>query len=265
MDLCEPLNRAHSNQRKAERALRSGDISGAIKNFFTAAENFNAAETNLIGKTRRLTLDSDVHLLEALSYQRQFCLRQIDLLKAKLEQLQRQWKELMEQQKNFASLSNLDFEVARSEAAALGLFTDDDCIDTNELKHRVLAKIDEQDSLLEILAGDEKSTVDAPDEMTASKCPKTEKTVIEELRQCNEALRQFIVILLTELEAKKQEIEKLREEMRHLRPSSTFHAAGSSRPKEPGRNFPEMESQKLPELPPLELPSVRSLPKHEIL
>jgi len=277
MDLREPLNRAHSDQRKAERALRTGDICGAIKNFAVAAENFEAAEANLVGETRQQftvdrAVDSDIYALEALTAQRQFCLRQVDLLTVKLEQVRRQWLTLMEQQKDRAALSNLDYDRAKSEAVALGLCTDGDRIDTFELKQRLWEKINEQDSLLNQLESDEIGNAngaagggDAAMAMTASKCPKSDKTVIEELRQCNEALRQFIVVLISELEAKTEEIERLKKDMRHSQSPSPRRRASTTPSKTPAEKEADVKLSKLPELPPLEFPTVRSVPERKVL
>lgn len=266
MDLCEPLNQAHRDQRKAERALRSGNIREAIKNFSTAAANFDQAESDFVGNRRQpLTLDADSYAVEALIAQRRFCLRQVELLTAKLEQVQRHWQALMEQQKkqSASSLSNLDYDRAVSEAAILGYVSGGARFDTNDLKNRLWEKINEQDSLLERLESDgTEKPKGAGDFMEASKCPKSDRTVIEELRQCNEALRHFIVILLSELESKTKEIDLLKKELSHSHSPSHRQRASTSPAKAMGKERKRATSEAagaLPDLPPLEFPALRPL------
>jgi len=271
MDLREPLNQAHCDQRKAERALRSGKICEAIANFSKAAENFDAAESDFVGERRQpLTFDSDIYAIEALKAQREYCLRQVQFLTVELERVRRQWQALMERQKErgASSLSNLDYDRAVSDAAAAGFGAGPtgSRLDTNELKQRLWEKINQQDSLLGQLESDETENANAnanPAAMAASKCPKSDKTVIEELRQCNEALRRFIVILLNELESKTEEIDRLKKEMGHSRSPSHRQRASTSPSKGMERKRAASEAGKLLDLPPLEFPSLRPLADRE--
>lgn len=124
-------------------------------------------------------------IVESLQLQQRNCLLQIEHLTARLIELQLQ----------LSTASTVTMNESRN---------------TESLKQAIYEQVDQQDSLLTQLGYGPKKVEHIEPTMTASKCPKDDHIVIEELRLCNQELRRLIAVLLEELEAKTAELNRLK-------------------------------------------------------
>ncbi|XKL68602.1 hypothetical protein PGB90_006371 [Kerria lacca] len=97
-------------------------------------------------------------------------------------------------------------------------------LESRKIVHRdlLLRKIDEVDSLIEILNKKESKSKEDNHELSSSpgyssgtKHPKNDITVIEELHTLNNKLRELITQLLNELEESQKEVKMLREKVKY--------------------------------------------------
>lgn len=208
------LNLAHERQRRAEAFLREGKFEEAAKCHETVAELLAEAhaqlESNLIRVQESalpprvpqtfLTSIQSLVSLESLSLQRDYHKRQAAVVRMKQAQYEEYKTTLENQHKDFLSKQ----ATKNSEK--------DNCTDAraekfdSSLRQAIYKTIDEQDSLLSLI-----SLPDNDDK--AFKHPKDTGTVIEELRTVNCQLRCLVGNLLSQLEAKEEEVRKLTERL----------------------------------------------------
>ena len=131
----------------------------------------------------------------------------------------------------------------------------DDC-EEQERELVVYRTMEETDSLLTFLKKRADGSTDGhpknPLLKSASKIPKDEKQIVEELRIHNEALRNHVLQLLRELDERQRENANLRERLR-IHEEKKYMA--NSYDSETYFSVPISSGIDLPDLPPLEMPT----------
>ncbi|XP_072758845.1 nuclear receptor-binding factor 2 isoform X2 [Anoplolepis gracilipes] len=203
---------AHEKQRRAEALLRRGKFEEAAKCHETVADLLTKAhaqlESNLVHAPtlspqetpKFLTPIQSLVTLESLSLQQDYHKRQAAVVRMK----QAQYEEYK------ATLENHQKDLLSKHVAK---YTEkDNCTNIRtdkfdgSLRQAIYKTIDEQDSLL--------SLISLPDaEEKSFKHPKDTGTVIEELRTVNSQLRSLVGSLLSQLEAKEEEVRQLTERL----------------------------------------------------
>ncbi|XP_029167244.1 LOW QUALITY PROTEIN: nuclear receptor-binding factor 2-like [Nylanderia fulva] len=208
------LNLAHEKQRRAEALLREGKFEEAAKCHETVADLLEEAHAQLESSlihihaptlssqetAKFLTPIQSLVTLESLSLQRDYHKRQAAVVRMKQVQYEEYKTTLENHQKDL-----LNKHVAK--------YTEkDNCTNIRidkfdgSLRQAIYKTIDEQDSLL--------SLISLPDaEEKSFKHPKDTGTVIEELRTVNSQLRSLVGSLLSQLEAKEEEVRQLTERL----------------------------------------------------
>ncbi|XP_076240238.1 nuclear receptor-binding factor 2 [Calliopsis andreniformis] len=240
------LNAAHERQRRAEALLQEGRFEEAAKCHETVA--------SLLGEAQARLESSFVHLktsglssqpppaviasfhslvtLESLALQRDYHKRQAAVVRMKQARYEEYKTTLENQQREILSKQTpKQLEKDTTELPS-------DKFD-GSLRQAIYRTIEEQDSLL--------SLISLPNiEDKAFKHPKDTGTVIEELKTVNCQLRCLVGNLLSQLEAKEEEVRQLTEQL---------HAVSVS-PNDETRldNGHSLHLAPLPPLTPLEMP-----------
>ncbi|KAG5323294.1 NRBF2 factor, partial [Pseudoatta argentina] len=245
------LNLAHEKQRRAEALLREGKFEEAAKCHETAADLLAEAheqlESSLIhvhastlssqDTSKFLTPVHSLVTLESLSLQRDHHKRQAAVVRMK----QAQYEEYK------TTLENHQKDLLNKHAARYS--EKDNCADIRidkydgSLRQAIYKTIDEQDSLLSLI--DIKLPLSSTEEKSF-KHPKDTGTVIEELRTVNSQLRSLVGSLLSQLEAKEEEVRQLTERLYALSVNSSDDIRSEEHPLCP--------LDPLPQLTPLEMP-----------
>ncbi|XP_070153602.1 nuclear receptor-binding factor 2 [Polyergus mexicanus] len=239
------LNLAHEKQRRAEALLCGGKFEEAAKCHEIVADLLTEAHAQLKSNLvhihaptlssqetpKFLTPIQSFITLESLSLQRDYHKRQAAVVRMKQVQYEEYKATLENHQKDLLSK-----HVAK--------YTEkDNCTNIRidkfdgSLRQAIYKTIDEQDSLLGLIP--------LPDaEEKSFKHPKDTGTVIEELRTVNSQLRSLVGSLLSQLEAKDEEVRQLTERLYAV----SVNSNDDIRSEEPLRLAP------LPPLTPLEMP-----------
>lgn len=106
------------------------------------------------------------------------------------------------------------------------------------LRQAIYRTIEEQDNLLSLMS--------LPDDEQAFKHPKDTGTVIEELRTVNSQLRSLVESLLSQLEAKEQQVRQLTERLRSTQVDDNIEISSTDEH--------SLKLVPLPPLAPLEMP-----------
>ncbi|XP_011861277.1 PREDICTED: nuclear receptor-binding factor 2-like [Vollenhovia emeryi] len=210
------LNLAHEKQRRAEALLREGKFEEAAKCHEAVADLLAEAhaqlESSLIhvhastlspqDTSKFLTPIHSLVTLESLNLQRDYHKRQAAVVRMKQAQYEEYKTTLENHQKNL-----LNKHAARYSER-------DNCADARNdkfdgsLRQAIYKTIDEQDNLLSLI------DIKLPTaEEKSFKHPKDTGTVIEELRTVNSQLRSLVGSLLSQLEAKEEEVRQLTERL----------------------------------------------------
>ncbi|KAJ1526335.1 hypothetical protein ONE63_009484 [Megalurothrips usitatus] len=198
-----PLNRAHREDRRAQQHLKSGRFEEAVRCHQLAAKFIDDA----------ITVTSTPRALESLNLQKEFHLRQLQIVELKKAQL-RVLKEAIEtKRKMIAHMreKNRDGEQKGQEP--------------KNLQTAIYKTMQEADSLLiELLGGatSDEPTAKVTNQDTSdqdstptlnplgSKHPKEDRVVIEELHTLNNQLRDLINALMIQLDESERENKALR-------------------------------------------------------
>lgn len=162
--------------------------------------------------------------IESLKLQRDFHIRQTNMILIKKEQFEN-YKKALENRRRASNLSNNDFEDSHDN-------------ESTTIQVAIYRNMEEADSLLGMLikrgsSGNSDSeslksfsTTDTDEKLGSmdtidngvigSKHPKDESMVIEELRTLNEQLHTLVFKLVTQLDASKREVDSLREKVKQL-------------------------------------------------
>ncbi|XP_017761852.1 PREDICTED: nuclear receptor-binding factor 2-like isoform X2 [Eufriesea mexicana] len=240
------LNAAHERQRRAEALLQEGRFEEAAKCHETVASLLAEAHaqlessfvqlktSNLSSQTPPIVISSfhSFVTLESLALQRDYHKRQAAVVRMK----QAQYEEYK------ATLENQRREILSKQASKqVGKDTFEFTIDKfdGSLRQAIYRTIEEQDSLLTLIS--------LPIyENKPFKYPKDTGTVIEELKTVNCQLRCLIGSLLSQLEAKEEEVRQLTEQL---------HAVSATLNDETRLdNAHTLRLAPLPPLTPLEMP-----------
>lgn len=238
---------AHEKQRRAEALLRDGQ--------FEEAANCHETVASLLDEAHGQVESSFVHLrpsslssqdspsvvnsihslitLESLALQRDYHKRQAAIVRMKQAQYE-EYKTTLENQRREILSRQTPKQLEKDGATELPA---DKC--DGSLRQAIYRTIEEQDSLLSLIS------LPAEDD-TSFKHPKDTGTVIEELRTVNCQLRCLVSSLLSQLEAKEEEVRQLTEQL---------HAI-SVNPNDETRldNPHSLRLAPLPPLTPLEMP-----------
>ncbi|XP_012532683.1 nuclear receptor-binding factor 2 isoform X2 [Monomorium pharaonis] len=243
-----PLNLAHEKQRRAEALLQEGKFEEAATCHEAVADFLGEAhvqlESSLIhvhastlssqDSSKFLTPIHSLVTLESLSLQRDYHKRQAAVVRMK----QAQYEEYK------TTLENRQKDLLNKHAARYN--EKDNCTDIRidkfdgSLRQAIYKTIDEQDSLLTLIDIKLPST-----EEKSFKHPKDTGTVIEELRTVNSQLRSLVGSLLSQLEAKEEEVRQLTERLYAVSVNSNDGIRSEEHP---------LSLDPLPPLTPLEMP-----------
>lgn len=207
------MNAAHERQRRAEALLQEGRFEEAAKCHETVASLLGEAHAQLessfvhlkasnISSQTPPTVITSFHsyiTLESLALQRDYHKRQAAVVRMK----QAQYEEYK------ATLENQQREILSKQAPKqVGKDTTELATDKfdGSLRQAIYRTIEEQDSLLTLISlpGNEDK---------AYKHPKDTGTVIEELKTVNCQLRCLVESLLSQLEAKEEEVRQLTDQL----------------------------------------------------
>ncbi|XP_014468030.1 PREDICTED: nuclear receptor-binding factor 2-like [Dinoponera quadriceps] len=234
------LNLAHEKQRRAEVLLREGKFEEAASCHEHVADLLTEAhtqlESNLIcahtstlsSRETFLTSIQSLVSLESLSLQRDYHKRQAAVVRMKQAQYEEYKATLENQQKDFLSKQMAKHSEKDNTDVRLNKYD-------GSLRQAIYKTIDEQDSLLGLIS------IPSNDDK-AFKHPKDTGTIIEELRTVNGQLRDLVGNLLSQLEAKEEEVRQLTERLYAV---SVNPNNGIRSEEHPLRHAP---------LPPLEMP-----------
>ncbi|KRT80648.1 hypothetical protein AMK59_5096 [Oryctes borbonicus] len=208
------LNQAHLQHRRAEVHLKHRRFSEAIECHRKSAELLSEA----------LNYTQNLKAIESLKLQRDFHIRQTNVILIKKEQFEN-YKKALENRRRPSNFSNNDFEDAHEN-------------ESTTLQVAIYRNMEEADSLLGMLmkrgsSGNSDSeslrsfsTTDTDEKLgpldtldngiIGNKHPKDESVVIEELRTLNEQLHTLVFKLVTQLDASKREVDCLREKVKQL-------------------------------------------------
>ncbi|XP_073998065.1 uncharacterized protein isoform X2 [Rhodnius prolixus] len=197
MDNTSPLYLAHQNGRIADNHLKLRKYDEAVECHQKASELLAQA----------MTLTKYTKALESLQLQHDYHVKQTDIIKARKLQfeIRQQLIELRKKKK---------MEKRNSSAAVQK---------DQDLQWAILRTMEEADSLLGMLgrrgvvgedSRDGWQVENSPSSSDYVKHPKSEATVMEELRTVNTQLRGLVTELLSQLEVSRREIETLRARLR---------------------------------------------------
>jgi len=241
------LNLAHEKHRRAEALLREGKFEEAAKCHETVAdllaESYAQLEFSLIHASTLSSQDSSKFLtpihslvtLESLSLQRDYHKRQAAVVRMKQVQYEEYKTTLENHQKDLLNKQATRYS-ERDNYMDIGINKFD-----GSLRQAIYKTIDEQDSLLSLI--DIKLPPSA--EEKSFKHPKDTGTVIEELKTVNSQLRSLVGSLLSQLEAKEEEVRQLTERLYAV----SVNSNDNIRPEEH-----HLSLDPLPPLTPLEMP-----------
>ncbi|XP_034945240.1 nuclear receptor-binding factor 2-like [Chelonus insularis] len=208
------LNIAHEKQRKAEAFLHQGRFEDAAECHERVAgllsEVHNQLGVNFVEITPEQSITStdkkspisSIHsivALESLALQRDYHKRQAAVVRMKQAQYEEYKNTFEVQQKNLHSKHSTKHH-DKGFTASIGTEKFE-----GSLRQAIYKTIEEQDTLL--------SLISLPDDDQAFKHPKDTGTVIEELRTVNSQLRSLVESLLSQLEAKEQEVKHLTQQL----------------------------------------------------
>ncbi|XP_024887957.1 nuclear receptor-binding factor 2-like isoform X1 [Temnothorax curvispinosus] len=242
------LNLAHEKQRRAEALLREGKFEEAAKCHEIVADLLTEAhaqlESSLIhvrastlspqNTSKFLTPTHSLVTLESLNLQRDYHKRQAAVVRMKQAQYEEYKTTLENHQKDllnkhaarYSERDNADLRIDKFDGS---------------LRQAIYKTIDEQDSLLTLI--DIKLPPSA--EEKSFKHPKDTGTVIEELKTVNSQLRSLVGSLLSQLEAKEEEVRQLTERLYAMSVNSNDGIRAEEHP---------LCLDPLPPLTPLEMP-----------
>lgn len=230
---------AHYQQRRAETHLRYRRFEEAIECHQTAAKYLDEA-LNYVTVPRAT---------ESIRLQRDYHIKQQDVIRIKKEQFENYKKAVENQRRRMANaFNNKEFE-------------DKEGNESTSLQTAIYKTMEEADSLLEILikrgtsdsdsiksdissadTDDRVVTFDTVDgestssnQAMGSKRPKDDHTVIEELRTLNQQLHSLVYQLVTQLDASSREADALRARVKYLE-SERLKSENSQNDTEPLRN-----------------------------
>ncbi|KAL0126823.1 hypothetical protein PUN28_005294 [Cardiocondyla obscurior] len=242
------LNLAHEKQRRAEALLREGKFEEAAKCHETVANLLAEAhaqlESSLIyvhdstlssqDTSKFLTPIHSVVTLESLNLQQDYHKRQAAVVRMKQAQYEEYKTTLENHQKDLFNKHTAKYNEKDNADVRIDKFD-------GSLRQAIYKTIDEQDSLLTLI--DIKLPIA---EEKSFKHPKDTGTVIEELKTVNSQLRSLVGSLLSQLEAKEEEVRQLTERLYALSVNSNNDGIRSEeRP---------LCLDPLPPLTPLEMP-----------
>ena len=240
------LNAAHERQRRAEALLLQGRFEEAAECQETAASLLGEAQARLgstivhlntsgLSSQPSLAVNTSLHsfvTLESLALQRDYHKRQAAVVRMKQAQYEEYKATLENQQREILS------KQAPKQLGKDAIELPADKFD-GTLRQAIYRTIEEQDSLL--------SLIPLPNnEDKAFKHPKDTGTVIEELKTVNYQLRCLVGSLLTQLEAKEEEVRQLTEQLQA--------ASVSPNDETKSDNGHSLRLAPLPPLTPLEMP-----------
>ena len=196
-----PLNLAHREDRRAQNHLRAGRFDEAVKCHQLAAKYFEDA----------MNTTSTSRALESLQLQREYHLRQLQIVELKKTQLFIFKKALENKRKIMAHMKEKI------------LVCDQKGQEPKTLQTAIYRTMQEADSLFELLVhrggvgNDEQMSHDKDSEdiaptpqLVGSKHPKEDRVVIEELHTLNHQLRSLVNALMIQLDESERENKALR-------------------------------------------------------
>ncbi|XP_074106520.1 uncharacterized protein LOC141532194 [Cotesia typhae] len=200
------LNEAHEKLRRGDSLVQKRQFEEAADCYEEVADLFGKAHSQLsanLGIIQSLESSprnskSSIHsvvALESLALQSDYYKRQAVVVRMKQAQYDEYKNTLEIQQKNHLKKDAIKYNDKGSAASA-----ETDKFD-GSLRQAIYKTIEEQDTLLSLMP--------LPDDDQAFKHPKDTVTVIEELRTVNSQLRSLVESLLSQLEAKEQEVKQL--------------------------------------------------------
>lgn len=203
-----PLNQAHREDRRAQQHLKSGRFNEAVKCHQLAAKYIDDA----------MRVTSSPRALESLVLQKEFHIRQLEIVELKKTQLGLLKKALENKRRIMAHLRDKM------------LIGDQKGQEPKNLQTAIYRTMQEADSLLiELLGGAAtEDTVDGSNHETSdqdstpalnplgSKHPKEDRVVIEELHTLNIQLRDLINALMIQLDESERENKALRARITEL-------------------------------------------------
>ncbi|XP_076678378.1 nuclear receptor-binding factor 2 isoform X1 [Andrena cerasifolii] len=240
------LPKAHERQRRAEALLLQGRYEEAAECQETAASLLGEAQARLgstivhlntsgLSSQPSLAVNTSLHsfgTLESLALQRDYHKRQAAVVRMKQAQYEEYKATLENQQREILS------KQAPKQLEKDAIELPSDKFD-GTLRQAIYRTIEEQDSLL--------SLIPLPNnEDKAFKHPKDTGTVIEELKTVNYQLRCLVGSLLTQLEAKEEEVRQLTEQLQAASVSPNDETTSD--------NGHSLRLAPLPPLTPLEMP-----------
>ncbi|XP_015127065.1 nuclear receptor-binding factor 2 [Diachasma alloeum] len=241
------LNLAHEKQRRADVLLRSGRFEEAAECHENIAELLAETHAQISASfvdVRPLEISnhqdsclatSSIHssaALESLVLQRDYHKRQAAVVRMKQAQYEEYKSTLERQQRHLLSKqTSKNHDKGTAENAIPEKYE-------GSLRQAIYRTIEEQDSLL--------SLISLPEDGQPFKHPKDTNTVIEELRTANSQLRSLVESLLSQLEAKEQEVRQLTQRLQTRSIDSNEEIC-------PGEGH-SLRLAPLPPLAPLEMP-----------
>ncbi|KAF5269344.1 hypothetical protein FQA39_LY08736 [Lamprigera yunnana] len=212
------LNKAHLQYRKAENYLRCRKFEEAIECHNNAADLLQES----------LSLTENPRSIESLKLQRDYHLRQKQIVLVKKEQFDNYKKAIENQRQRMQNNSNITFEDNLEQGST-------------SLQVAIYKTMEEADSLLNLLIkrgsganSDSESlrsfstdtderllsidTIDSSNSnaLVCTKHPKDDSVVIEELRILNGQLHALVYKLVTQLDASTREVDMLKERIHQL-------------------------------------------------
>ncbi|XP_057340752.1 nuclear receptor-binding factor 2-like [Microplitis mediator] len=240
------LNLAHEKLRRADSLLQKGKFEEAadcyekVSTFFADAHsqlsnNFADIKNSDPPDNNSRSAVSSVHsivALESLALQSDYYKRQAVVVRMKQAQYDEYKNTLENQQKNILSKHVVKYH---DKGSTVPVVTEKF---EGSLRQAIYKTIEEQDSLLSLMS--------LPDDDQAFKHPKDTVTVIEELRTVNSQLRSLVESLLSQLEAKEQEVKQLTQRLHTVSVTGTDEMSSNE-----GHS---LRLAPLPPLAPLEMP-----------
>ncbi|XP_032667829.1 nuclear receptor-binding factor 2-like [Odontomachus brunneus] len=238
------LNLAHEKERRAEVLLREGKFEEAAKCHEEVADLLSQAYAELVTELfPDLKSLHNAHLLcaplkllkciDSIRLQEDYHRRQAAVVRMKKAQYEEYKTTLDNQQKDFLlkqMTKHNEKDNKDNKDVRLHKYT-------GSLRQAIYKTIDEQDSLLGLIS----IPINSDDK--AFKHPKDTGTIIEELRTVNGQLRDLVGNLLSQLEAKEEEVRQLTERLYAVNPSDGIRS----------EEHP-LHLAPLPPLTPLEMP-----------
>lgn len=221
-----PLNQAHREQRRAESFQRGGRLKEAAECHGRAAELLKAA----------LSLTKNVLARQSITLQHEHHLRQHDLLRIRIKQLEKYLKAMESQRAKIGSVSGSNSSGSGSGSRELpGSLTSNSSKMTHTMSLEVTKNVEKVHSLLDRLLteGNESkglkaqtdSSTEPQDGKTSNESPATTSTavkskefagMVEELHSLMDDQKGLISQLITELSSYEKENSLLKNQVREL-------------------------------------------------